>query len=273
MILRKLLPHRYRIAILELHGTIGGRLKTNQLIPLIDQVRKSSSFKGAIIDIDSGGGSASASELLYVALSKLADTKPLVCYVRGTCASGAYLAACASHKIVALPSSIIGSIGVISIRPVVTELLKRIGITVHVTKTGKLKDLGAPWKTPTADENQNIKALIEELFTNFINIVSQSRQLSIKSVQNLATGEVFTGQRSKSLGLIDNIGDLDTALQLVANKANIAIKPVVLKPKSSIRQKIFGQFSQSLAEQITFGIEDQLSQHNYRYFFPERPPN
>ena len=113
------------------------------------------------------------------------------------------MACCAAHKIVALPGATIGSIGVISSRPVLERLLEKIGVRVTVTKSGPLKDMGAFYREPSEEEKQKEQELIDGYFNYFINLVAKGRRMEEGRVRELATGEVFLGEKAKSLGLVD----------------------------------------------------------------------
>src|SRR5437588_5556368 len=112
------------IAVVEVTGVIGGTARPGELGRLFRRLREDRKTKAVILEIDSPGGSAVASDYLYLALRRLAAKKPVVAFVRGTGASGAYYLACAAHRIIATPSAIIGSIGVLSVRPVLVDLLE-----------------------------------------------------------------------------------------------------------------------------------------------------
>ncbi len=126
------------IGVVEVTGLIGGRSSFPDLVQVMDGIRTNRRIKAVIVEIDSPGGGASASELLYHSLKQVADEKPVVTYIRGTGASGAYYLSCAAHKIVALPTSLVGSIGVIYVRPMFGQLLSKLGIDVSVYKGGHL---------------------------------------------------------------------------------------------------------------------------------------
>ena len=161
------LPIQPRIAIVELFGAIQGGAKVGESVRLIDTLKSDKRVRAVIIEIDSPGGSAPASEYLYGAVSRLAARKPVIAFVRGVGASGSYMVACGATKIIALPSSIIGSIGVISIGPVAKDLLKRIGIDVTVSKSGPYKDMGALYRDPTKEELQKRDELDRPVLRQF----------------------------------------------------------------------------------------------------------
>ena len=141
---------RRRIAVLPLRGVIGGAVKTEDIIRRLGWLRRTARIRAVVLDIDSPGGAATASEALYVAVKQVAARKPVVAWIRGTGASGAYFAACGASRILTFPSAIVGSIGVISVRPVAVEALQRLGTRIHVTKTGAFKEWLSPGGTSSA---------------------------------------------------------------------------------------------------------------------------
>ena len=180
------------------------------------QVLDDRRFRALVLDIDSGGGGASASDYIYRAVRRVADRKPVVANIRGIGASGGYMIACAAHTIVAAPGSIVGSIGVISVRPALEQLLEKAGIGVNVNKSGRFKDLGAPWRETTPEEEEKLQQLIDGTYDSFIDIVSERRGLDESRVREIATGEVYLAQRALEVGLVDEVGDLEHALDLAA---------------------------------------------------------
>ena len=121
------LPFRGRpgVAVVEVHGVIGGKVGIPVYARLFDSIARSKRYRALLLDIDSPGGSVSGSEVLYYSLQKVADRKPVVAYVRGIGASGGYYLCCAATKVIALPTALVGSIGVIYLRPVLEQLLGR----------------------------------------------------------------------------------------------------------------------------------------------------
>jgi len=138
-----------RVAVVRLYGTISGGARSAELVELVRELGRERRVPAVVLDIDSPGGSADASDYLYLALKRLAERKPLVAHVRGVGASGAYLAAMAARRIVVAPSAIVGSIGVISAGPRVPALLDRLGVRVEEHRAGRLKGMGAPWRDDT----------------------------------------------------------------------------------------------------------------------------
>ncbi len=256
-------PRRPRIAVLEFAGVITSR-KAADYVRLFDSVRTSRRLGAVVLDIDSPGGSATASDLLYASLARLSAQKPVVAFIRGVGASGAYLMACAATRIVAVPSAIVGSIGVISLRPVAQELLQRLGVRVAVTKGGHLKDMGAFWREPTDEERGKEEALVAAFYEDFVATVARSRHLEEAQARALATGEVFTGKRARELGLVDELGDLEWALDLAAELARIPRRPLYVRPRRPWLERLFGRFASVLAEEVVDRLQPFLEGYTIR---------
>jgi protease-4 len=205
------LTDRRRIAVVQVRGAIGGAVRTDDLLRTIGQARRNPRIRAVLFEIDSPGGTAIASEQLYVAVRRLATRKPVVAWIKGTGASGAYFLACAATRVLAFPSAIVGSIGVISVRPVVVDALRRVGARVVVTKTGPFKDLGAPWREPTEEDEARERELVDAIFQRFTGAVRSARGYDEASLARVTTGEVWLGTRAVELGLIDGLADDEEA--------------------------------------------------------------
>ena len=239
----RLLPRRSGIGVIEMRGVIGANLRASTYHRLLDRLERDSRVGSVVLDIDSPGGAVGASEDLYLKVKRLREKKPVVAFIRGTGASGAYLVACGASQIMALPSAIVGSIGVISMRPVAAALLERLGISVAVSKSGPLKDMGAFYRAPTDEEQGKMQGLIDELFQAFVEQVAESRKMEPEEARRHATGEVFTARRGRDLGLIDELGDFDAALDKAAELGQVPRRPMYVRPVRNFRQRMFGQFT------------------------------
>jgi protease-4 len=211
---------RRRIAVVQVRGAIGGAARTDDLIRTIGQARRNSRIRAVLIEIDSPGGTAIASEQLYMAVRRLAASKPVVAWIKGVGASGAYFLACGATRVVAFPSALVGSIGVISVRPVVVDALRRIGARMVVTKTGPFKDMGAPWREPTPEDEEHERDLVDAIFRRFTGAVRAARGFDDDALARVTTGDVWLGTRAIELGLIDGLADdEDTALEIAQDLA------------------------------------------------------
>lgn len=121
------------VALLRMERTIGVGIRAADWVPVLDGLRRRRRTRAVVIDIDSRGGAVSPSDHLHEAVARLAASKPVVAFTGGLCASGGYLIACAARQVVAQQMALVGSIGVISVRPLAPELMRRLGVAVDVT--------------------------------------------------------------------------------------------------------------------------------------------
>src|SRR5918992_2224003 len=166
-----------RIAVIRLYGPIGGAGRTAEWIELARRLREAKRVPAVVLDVDSPGGSATGSDDLFLALERLAAKKPLVAAIRGTGASGNYLAAIAARRIVANPTAIVGSIGVINVAPRLPRLLDRLGVTVSEHTAGRLKGMGAPWRDESEAEAQKEEQIVQGIYESFVARVADGRPL------------------------------------------------------------------------------------------------
>ncbi len=255
----RLFPRRPRIGVLEIRGVIGASLQASVYHELLDRLERDPKTGAVVLDIDSPGGAVGASEDLYLKTKRLSKKKPVVAFIRGSGASGAYLLACAATSIIALPSAIVGSIGVISMRPEASGLLDRLGVGFSVSKSGPLKDMGAFYRPPTDDERAKLQALIDELFEAFLKEVAESRKMDLDEARKYATGEVFTARRAAETKLIDETGDFEKALDTAAELGKVPRRMKYLRPPKTFRQRMLGQFATWSLEAALDGTESASS--------------
>ena len=248
------------VAIIEVHGAIGTRVRESVYARLFSDVATNDRYRALLLDIQSPGGSASASESLYYGLQRVKERKPVVAYIRGLGASGGYYLACAAHKVTALPTSMVGSIGVIYLRPILEQLLGRAGIEFSVVKGGRLKDMGGFWRGPTDEESEKLEQLIAEVYENFLAVVMQGRSLEAAPARELATGELFTARQGKELGLVDELLDFEQSLELAAQLAGIEkgkARPKWLRPRRTMSERLTGRPSGQTPGQNLLGLDVQ----------------
>jgi protease IV len=233
------LADRRRIAVIPLRGVIGGAVRTADLVRTLDRARDNAHIRAVVLDIASPGGDAVASETLYRAVQRLAERKPVVAWIRSVGASGSYFAACGATRILAFPAALVGSIGVISARPVLVELLQRIGARMHVMKTGKFKDLGAPWREPTEEDEAKERELIDGMFRHFTDAVRDARHLDDAGLARVTTGEVWLADQAVELGLVDALADEDEALNEAQRLGGMTRRKLVrMHPRRSLLQRL-----------------------------------
>jgi protease-4 len=231
---------RRRIAILPIRGVIGGAVRTDDLLRTLDAARRNPRIRAVLLEIDSPGGGATASEALHVAVKRVAAVKPVVAWIRGTGASGAYFLACGATRILSFPSAIVGSIGVISIRPIAVEALQRLGTRIAVTKTGKYKDLGAPWREVTDEDAAKERELVDAIFRRFVSTVRAARGLDDAAAARVTTGEVWLGVQAVDLKLVDGLSEHeDAALEVAQHLAGLPHRHALrLGPRRTLLQRL-----------------------------------
>ncbi|MBN1881248.1 MAG: signal peptide peptidase SppA [Deltaproteobacteria bacterium] len=231
------------IAVIPIEGVISVK-QVDPYLDLIERAEKTRKIRGVLIKLSSQGGSITGTELLYMAMMRLKEKKPLFVWTT-MAASGGYYAACAADKILAPSTAIIGSIGVISIKPVISGLLSKIGLKMEVLKEGEYKDESFFFKNTTKEGRERAQAINKEVYEDFVSVVALGRGLDDETAHSVATGEIFTAKRGLSLGLVDGLGDFRDALEELAREVGVPEERVVyLKPRRSL---LSGIFDRSLA--------------------------
>jgi protease-4 len=248
-----------RIAVTELFGAIGSPAKTTGYIRMLRAIEENNRVRALVIDIDSPGGSAGPSEYIFRSVQRVARKKPVIAFVRGMGASGAYMVACGASKIVAVPMALVGSIGVISMRPMLYEAMDKLGVSMRVTKAGRLKDMFSSFREPTPEEQAKEQGLMDEVYSRFVEMVSEARGMEIDRVRELATGEIFTAGQAKANGLIDELGDLDTAIDLAQGMAGMSERKIsYLRPHRGLRDRLLNNAAAGIVETMANAIETKL---------------
>ena len=147
----------------------------------------------------------------------------------------------AASRVVALPSAMVGSIGVIYLRPILEQLLGKVGVEFSVFKEGRLKDMTGFWRSPTSEEAEKFQGLLTEIYDNFVAVVAKGRSLEESAVRELATGEIFTATRGKELGLVDDFGGFAEALETAAQLGNARPRPLWVRPRRPLSARLFGR--------------------------------
>ena len=228
---------RNKIAIVYANGGINsGKGDENSIGSIttskaIEKARKDEKVKAIVLRINSGGGSALASDVIWRETVLAKNEKPLVVSFGDVAASGGYYIACAADKIFASPTSITGSIGVFGMIPNMNEFYKsNFGITFDTVKTNNSADMGI-YRELTSFEKQKIQQGIKDVYETFISRVSEGRDISTKQVDNIGQGRVWSGYDAKKIGLIDEFGGLEKAIESAAALAEIEDYRTISLPK------------------------------------------
>jgi protease-4 len=219
-----------KIAVISLSGTIttgdssffSGSTITPELVrDYLRRAEKDRAIKAIVLRIESPGGEIEPCQEILWEIERVKETKHIVVSMGGTAASGGYYISTQANKIVALPTTMTGSIGVISAVINVEGLLEKLGIQIEIFKGGKYKDMYRGFREMTPEEEEIMQGMIDEYYEQFIDVVAEGRGLSEEEVRNLATGQLYSGTEAKELDLVDELGDLDTAIDLAAELAGI----------------------------------------------------
>ena len=227
------------VAVIELEGTITGSsldyLMTTGITPgrvrsLLELAASNGSVKAIVVHVNSPGGSVVASDEIYRALQSF--SKPVVISMGESAASGGYYIACAGDYVIAHPDTLTGSIGVISQFITYEALLEKIGVDAVVITTGPRKDLGSPFRDMAEEEKELWQAILDQVYEHFVAVVVEGRDLPPETVRELADGRVYTGRQAMDLGLVDDVGTRQSAIDKAAELGGIAGEPRVIELRS-----------------------------------------
>ncbi len=219
-----------KVALLEVNGLIS---ESDGIIKQIQHHIENPTVQAFVIRINSPGGGVAASQEIYEEIRKIRQIhdKPVVASLSTVGASGGYYIAAAANKIVANPGSITGSIGVILQIPNLSDLLRKVGIRSVVIKSGPYKDMASATRDLTPQERQLLQQLIDDIHDQFIQAVVEGRGLSRDQVERVADGRILSGRQALELGLVDQLGNLQDAIETAAKMGGIPGKPQIVQVK------------------------------------------
>lgn len=183
------------------------------IIPELKKIAEDDDIKALVLRINSPGGSALASEIIFQEIMKLKSKKPVIVSQGSVAASGGYYLSCMGDKIFSEKTTITGSIGVVSMIPNISGLMKKLGVNNEKVNKGKFSDLFELTKEVTKDEIKLIRNSMLSTYTEFKSRVSEGRKISMDDLEKIAQGRIWTGEQAKEIGLIDEIGGLEAAIQ------------------------------------------------------------
>ena len=267
-----------KIVVIPLSGAI--TIENSSLFPgsaitpelvrnYLAKAEQDKSVKAIVFRIESPGGEIAPCQEILWEIERVGETKTVVVSMGGTAASGGYYISTKADKIVALPTTMTGSIGVISQIVNIEGLLEKLGIEIETFKGGKYKDMYRGFREMTREEEEIMQGMIDEYYELFIEVVAEGRGLSKEEVRNLATGQIYSGTEAKELGLIDELGDLDTAINLTAEIAGIEDPIVEYYRKPGLTLRSLLGFVDAIRARIT-GLSAQdmilleILSYNYR---------
>jgi protease IV len=257
------------IALIDIYGGIGdtasggpfgssGGANANALLESIQTARKDK-VKAILLRINSPGGTAAASQAVNHELMRVRqETKiKIVASLGDVAASGGYYVASAAHHIVANPSTLTGSIGVIIRTQNVGSLLEKLGVQSGAVQSGQYKDILSPFRSTTADERQIIQGIVSDSYEQFLASIVEGRGLSLIELRKLADGRIFTGAQAKTVKLVDSLGNYQDAVQqttkMIALKREPTIRNYTNGGSGSLLEKLLPFLSGSSSGSSGFG--------------------
>ena len=237
-----------KILLLDLSGVLSEDLPSVSLgappprVPLLARVReelqkaeKDDRVRALIVRINSPGGTITASDVLYHELLAFKERRkvPVIAAIMDVGASGGYYAALAADTIVANPTTVTGSIGVVMVTVNARGLLEKIGVAPLAIKSGPMKDAGSPFRALTEPERAVFQSIIDEMYGRFVGLIVKARKLPEDRVRAAADGRVYTAEQALRLGLVDRIGYLEDVVALAKERAGLSDARVVMyhRPK------------------------------------------
>ena len=236
-----------RIALIRIEGVI---LDAQETLGELKKFSENPSVKAIVLRIDSPGGGVVPSQEIYDAVRRVRtkSNKAVIASMGSVAASGGYYIAAATDRIVANPGTLTGSIGVIMEMANFEGLLQKIGVEGVVVKSGKYKDVGSPLRKMSDEERGLLQTVMDDVHKQFMEAVAEGRALELTEVQALADGRIFTGRQAKDAKLVDELCNLEDAIQLAADVVGIEGEPKVLEQRRrfSIRELLESKLSSVL---------------------------
>jgi protease-4 len=216
------------IAVIDIKGAIYSSEKINRDL---DRYRRSERVKAIILRVDSPGGAVAPTQEIYKEIQRTKQEKNVIVSMGSMAASGGLYVAAPAHKILANPATITGSIGVIMQTMNIEELYGKIGLSTEVIKSGKFKDIGSATRPMKEEERELLQQIIDEMYQQFLDDLSKGRGIDKEKLLPVADGRIFTGTKAKELGLVDEIGNFEDAIEAAKKLTGIEGRPDLIYPK------------------------------------------
>jgi protease-4 len=280
---------REKVLMIDIDGTISSALETGflsreksvvaRVFERLERAAADPWVKAVVLRLDTPGGEVTASDIIYHEILRFKERtgRPVVGLMMSVAASGGYYIASACDSIVAHPSTLTGSIGVISIFPSVEALMAKVGVKVNVIKSGPSKDSGSPFRDMTEEDKKIFQGIIDEYYEGFLAVVARGRKgrIAAAELRTIADGRVYTAPQALKLGLIDAIGYFDDAFGQARDLASLKSAKLVSytyfpKTKTNIYAGRLGDLS-PLDVKVAETIAGALKTGFYYLWLPQTP--
>ena len=239
------------------NSTQGQVVGSDTLIEYLRTARADTSVKAIVLRIDSPGGSAVASDVIWREVLLTRNVKPVIASMSDVAASGGYYIAMPASAIVAQPATLTGSIGVVMVKFVIDGTLKKLGLNMEHVQQGKYADLYSPVRPFTEEERARVGEQMQATYDAFVEKAAAGRNTTPEKIDAIGQGRVWTGRQAKQLGLVDELGGLDRALALAKERAKIpqdaGVEIVVYPPHKSLYDIVSSPFGRSESTSAALG--------------------
>ena len=244
-----------RIAIVDVEGAISS---SAEVVRQLRRFSEDESIPAIVLRVDSPGGGVAPSQEIYSELLRVREKgKTVVVSMGSVAASGGLYIAVAADRIVANPGTLTGSIGVIFQFPTAEKLFEKIGVRYETVKSGTYKDIGNLSRTMTEPEAAALQTVIDDTYDQFIEAVAQGRELDKDSVRLFADGRIFTGRQALEMRLVDDLGDLQDALNIAAEMVGMEAPPKTVHAVERKRASFLDLFGSMLFQWLTGVARDE----------------
>jgi protease-4 len=230
VLLQKNIPigESQRVALIRIEGMI---VDSKDTIDEIKEYTKDPLIKAIVLRIDSPGGAVAPAQEIYEEVRKAVAKKNVVVSMGTVAASGGYYIASPATKIIANPGTLTGSIGVIMEIPNIEGLMNKLGIKAEVVKSGSHKDIASIFRGVKKEDREILQQVLDNVHEQFIAAVAEGRKMPYDDVKKIADGRIYTGEQALKVGLVDELGNLEDAIQAAAKLSGIKGEPVVITKK------------------------------------------
>ncbi|HDQ60018.1 MAG TPA: signal peptide peptidase SppA [Candidatus Woesearchaeota archaeon] len=250
------------VALIKINGGIFtqtdffyGGVSSETIVDNLEKADSNPDIKAILIEINSPGGSVYASKEIVKALEKI--EKPKICLLKETASSGAYWIASKCDSIIADDFTLTGSISVAGSYLEFSGLMEKYGVNYVRLVSGEKKDIGSPYKAPTEAELEDLNKIINEIQKELINDIAENRNLSVDYVASISDGSLFLGKEAKEMGLVDLLGDKNTAFDVLMEHAELdRVDLYLIKQEISFRELVGSLFARQL---INHFVENEFS--------------
>ena len=242
------------VGVLQVEGTID---ESRFVLAELRRFRETPWIKAVVVRIDSPGGAVAPTQEIFEEIQKTKKKKPCIASMGSVAASGGYYIASACNKILANPGTMTGSIGVIMQISNFEELMKKIGVKGVNIKSGANKDIGSPFQPLSQEGREILQALVDNVHSQFVTAVAKGRGMDEARVRKLADGRIYSGAQAKDLGLVDQLGTLEDAIELAAKQAGLDGEPAVYHSRPE-RERWWDRISMAI-----FGVRLPASERGW----------